>query len=61
MIYKHIQHCSCMNSSGSYSDFNELGSWMVCDDCQKAIRSSFEIFRENDVEDQQELSIALMD
>lgn len=61
MVYKHIQHCTCMNSSGAFSDYNELGSWLVCSDCKKAIRSSFEFFHEDNVENHQEFANILMD
>jgi hypothetical protein len=52
MEYKHAQHCTCSNSSGAYSDFNDLGSWSVCSDCGKAIMNSFEFFHEDNEEGQ---------
>jgi|GEM_PF-2974330 len=60
MVHKHIQKCTCMNSLGSFSDSNFLGSWLVCSDCKKLINDSFEFFHECDEENQQELAGALM-
>jgi hypothetical protein len=53
MVYKHIQHCTCDKPSGTFSDFNDLGSWLVCKDCKKAIKNSFEFYREKNDEDLQ--------
>jgi hypothetical protein len=50
MVYKHIQHCTCAKPSNTFTDFNELGSWLVCSDCKKAIKNSFEFFHEEDEE-----------
>ena len=61
MVYKHIKQCTCMNSLGSFSDSNFLGSWLVCSDCKKSIKNSFEFFHEDDEENQQELAEALID
>jgi hypothetical protein len=50
MESKHIQHCTCSKSSISIMEFNDLGKWLVCSDCRKAITNSFEFFREDDIE-----------
>jgi hypothetical protein len=52
MANEHIQHCTCSKSSGNFSEFNDLGKWLVCSDCKKAIKNSFEFFRTDDKEDQ---------
>jgi hypothetical protein len=53
MVNNNIQHCTCSNSSGSIMEFNDLGAWLVCSDCKKAIKNSFEFFDRDDKADQQ--------
>jgi hypothetical protein len=51
----------CIKPSGSFTEFNNLGSWSVCNDCKKPIINSFEFFRDDNEEEQQKLANAVMD
>lgn len=45
------EYCKCKNGSGVYSEINDFGYWLVCNDCHKVIEDSFEYFNHYDGED----------